>query len=574
MIEKPAAPPSRRRGSAGGSAPDETSHPVLSAYHGILEAAVDASDAEELLRRSLRIIARLPQLSGRGALTAFLADPGTGALRIAAYAGAEGEPAPCREVAAGACLCGRALLERTALDADGEAPCTGAAPGCRLALPLVSRGRGLGVLHALFAPGRAPDPLERSLLERIASILGSELRHRLREDEHDRLEAQFIQAQKMEAVGRLAGGVAHDFNNILTAITSYSELGLLKLPPDSPLRNNFEQVLAGAERATGLTRQLLAFSRSQILAPRVIDANRVVADMGRMLRRLLGEDVELVTTAAPQPALICADRAQIEQVLINLAVNARDAMPRGGTLVLQASHAELDEGSCRSHPDVVPGAYVCIAVSDTGVGMTEEVQRRIFEPFFTTHEQRPGAGLGLAAVYGIVRQSGGHVWVYSELGVGTTFKIYFPALRDQGAPDAGEQPPRAPGGTETILVAEDDDAVRAVAVEALAGLGYRILKATGGAAALAVAAGHAGAIDLLLTDVVMPGMSGTELHGRLRALRPGLRALFVSGYTDEAIVHHGILEPGTDFLQKPFTPGTLALRVRQVLDRAAPPPAP
>jgi signal transduction histidine kinase len=433
-------------------------------------------------------------------------------------------------------------------------------------VPLIARQRAFGVLHLLFETAAHLSLLEEAFLPRAASLLGTELQRRRREEEHLRLETQFLHAQKMEAVGRLAGGVAHDFNNILTAITSYSELGLLKLEAAHPLRRNFEEILAAADRAALLTQQLLAFSRRQILTPRLIDLNVVITDLGKMLRRLLGEDVEIVVKADPALSAVFADPAQIEQVLVNLAVNSRDAMPRGGKIVIETSNTHLDESYAAGHPEVVPGDHVCLSVSDNGGGMSEEVRQRIFEPFFTTKEQRTGSGLGLAAVYGVIRQSGGHVQVYSEPGVGTTFRIYFPAA--DGDASCLVRPSRmaeVPHGTETILLAEDDDSVRAVIVEHLGDLGYTVIETRDGRQAIE-AARRVAQVDLLLTDVIMPGMSGRELAAQLAADRPGLRVLYVSGYTDEAIVQHGILEPGTEFLQKPFSPGALGCRVRQILD--------
>jgi CheY-like chemotaxis protein len=371
----------------------------------------------------------------------------------------------------------------------------------------------------------------------------------------------------MEAVGRLAGGVAHDFNNILTAITSYAELGLLRLPAEDPVRRTFEQILTAADRAAVLTRQLLAFSRRQVLAPRIMDPNAVVAGMAPLLRRLLGEQVEFAFRRGPAPALISADPAQLEQAIVNLAMNSRDAMPRGGTFVLETARVRFDEGASATHPEAPPGDYLCISVSDTGTGMTEEVRQRVFEPFFSTKERVTGSGLGLAAVYGIVRQSGGHLWFYSEPGIGTTFKLYFPI-----AGESAEAPRPAaaalPRGTETILVTEDDDSVRAVVVETLRSLGYRVLEAGDPREGIAAAAAHEGPIDLLLTDVVMPGLGGRELYDRLLPARPGLRVLFISGYTDDAIARHGILAHGDRLLEKPFSQSALAFGVREALGGA------
>ena len=387
--------------------------------------------------------------------------------------------------------------------------------------------------------------------------------------ERKRLEEQFLQAQKMEAVGRLAGGVAHDFNNLLTVINGFGEMLLAALPPELPARAYAEEVARAGERAAGLTRQLLAFSRQQVIQPRPLDLNAVVSGSEALLRRLIGEDVELAATLAEGLPPVLADPGQLEQVLMNLAVNARDAMPRGGRLTIETRPAELGEEQVRANPGVRPGPYVLLAVSDTGCGMDEATRARAFEPFFTTKGPGKGTGLGLATVYGIVRAAGGHAAIASEPGRGTTFEIYLPPAAGEAraaAAVAGE----APGGTETVLLVEDDAAVRALAKRALERRGYDVLEAGGGGAALAVSAG-AGAIHLLVTDVVMPGMGGRELAGRLRGLRPGLRVLYMSGYTDDALVRHGVLAGEAAFLQKPFTPESLARKVREVLD--GPPPS-
>jgi two-component system cell cycle sensor histidine kinase/response regulator CckA len=382
------------------------------------------------------------------------------------------------------------------------------------------------------------------------------------------MEDQFRQAQRLEAVGRLAGGVAHDFNNILTAITGYTDLLLDDFRPNDPRRADLEEIRAAAQRAAALTRQLLAFSRKQMLQPRVLDLNEAVQALEKMLRRLIGEDVELVFTPQAGLGAVRADPGQIEQVLLNLAVNARDAMPDGGQLTIETANVELDETYAREHAGVVPGPYVLVAVSDNGHGMDEETRSHIFEPFFTTKEQGKGTGLGLATVHGIVAQSGGHVGVYSTPGRGTTFKIYLPRVAEavEGPGEASEKRPVA-GGRETVLIAEDEPAVREVVAATLQQKGYEVLRAPDGQTALELARSHDGTIHLLLTDVVMPGMTGRALAQALTAERPDVRVLYVSGYTDDAVVRHGILELGVPYLQKPFTPDALALKVREVLDR-------
>jgi PAS domain S-box-containing protein len=386
------------------------------------------------------------------------------------------------------------------------------------------------------------------------------------------LEAQYRQAQKMEAVGRLAGGVAHDFNNLLTVITSYSQLMLEDMAPGDTGREDLEEIRRAANSAAALTRQLLAFSRQQVLQPVVLDLNGIVSGAAKMLQRVIGEDVALVTVLAPDLQMVKADPGQIEQVLMNLAVNARDAMPMGGKLTIETSNVVLDTAYAAGHTMVPAGEYVLLAMSDTGVGMTEDTKARLFEPFFTTKEQGKGTGLGLATVYGIVKQSGAFVWVYSELGRGTTFKVYLPQVSAQAeAQRHRTTSTELPHGTETVLLAEDAAPVRAVAKLILDRCGYTVIEAPNGKVALDVAAGHREGVDLLVTDVVMPEMSGRELADRLRELRPGIKVLFVSGYTDDAVVRHGILDPGNAYLQKPFTPEALALKVRDVLDHEAPP---
>ncbi|HWQ15764.1 MAG TPA: ATP-binding protein [Roseiflexaceae bacterium] len=386
--------------------------------------------------------------------------------------------------------------------------------------------------------------------------------------ERKRLEAQLLQAQKMEGIGRLAGGVAHDFNNLLTAIIGNAQLALESLPADHEARAEVAEIAGAAFRASALTRQLLAFARRQIIEPHVIDLNQLVLGMDALLRRLIGEDIELVTMPGPALWSVRADPGQIEQVIVNMAVNARDAMPRGGKLTIETRNVALDQAYARQHLSVVPGSYVLLAVSDTGEGMDEQVRERIFEPFFTTKEQGRGTGLGLATCYGIVKQHGGYIWVYSEPGHGTSFKIYLPRADEpaEGLPHA-EEPRAALHGGETILLVEDEAAVRALAARVLRAQGYTVLEAAHPDEALAIAAVQpAGSIHLLLTDVVMPGMSGRALAEELLRRSPGIKALFISGYTDNAIVHHGRLDPGVAFLPKPFAPATLARRVREILD--------
>ena len=379
-------------------------------------------------------------------------------------------------------------------------------------------------------------------------------------------EEQLRQSQKMDAVGQLAGGVAHDFNNLLAVIIGYSDLLLMRtsgLREDS--QRKIEQISKAANRAAGLTRQLLAFSRKQVLQPKLLDLNTVVGDMDKMLKRLIGEHIEMLTILDPKLGIVKADPGQVEQVLLNLAVNARDAMPSGGKLTIETANVVLDRQFTQTHRAVEPGPYVMLAVSDTGVGMSHEVKARIFEPFFTTKEKDKGTGLGLSTVYGIVKQSGGSIWVYSEPGQGTTFKVYLPCL-DQAA-DVDEAAPASAdySGAETVLLVEDEEMVRQIANEILTMNGYRVLQASHGNEALDVSRQHQGVIDLMVTDVVMPVMGGPELARRLALTRPEMRVLYMSGYTDDAIVHHGVLLEGTAFVQKPFTAEAFSRKLREVI---------
>ena len=379
-------------------------------------------------------------------------------------------------------------------------------------------------------------------------------------------EDQLRQAQKLEAVGRLAGGIAHDFNNLLSVILSYSDLILAELKPPDPLLADVGEVRKAALRAAELTRQLLVFSRQQVLTPKVLDLNEVVTSVDRMVARILGEDIELVSSRAPGLGRVLADRNNVEQVIMNLVVNARDAMPTGGKLTIETGNVELDTEYAREHPGAMPGPHVMLAVSDTGVGMDSATQARVFEPFFTTKEVGRGTGLGLSTVFGIAQQSGGSVWVYSESGKGTTFKVYFPIVDSELDVAGPEFAPAALRGSETILLVEDQDQVRFVANAILKRSGYRVLAAMNAAEALLLCDMHSESIALLLTDVVMPQMSGVELAKRLSHARPELKVLYMSGYTDDSVVRHGILESEMAFLQKPFTPETLTRKVREVLN--------
>ena len=384
------------------------------------------------------------------------------------------------------------------------------------------------------------------------------------------LEEQLTHAQRMEAIGHLAGGVAHDFNNLLTVVTGYSELVLRRLSAESPVRQEIEQIKKAGERATTLTRQLLAFSRKQMLQPRVLDLNAVLSDVEHLLRRLIGENIQLTMVLGPDLKRVKADPGQMEQIIMNLAVNARDAMPQGGMLTVGTANVVLDDDYANQHVDVKPGQYVMLAVSDTGIGMDDHTRSHIFEPFFTTKVKGKGTGMGLSTVYGIVKQSGGYVWVYSEPNQGSTFKIYLPRIDDPiETQDAANLAEELSAGVETVLLVEDEEAVRSLVCKVLRASGYTVLESLNPADALRIAREHPDPIHLLLTDVVMPQMSGREVANQVIVLRPSTKVLFISGYTDDAIVHHGVLDPKTAFLHKPFSPDALARKVREVLDNSS-----
>ena len=410
--------------------------------------------------------------------------------------------------------------------------------------------------------------VERELRECKLREAHRESERALRVSERGRRESegQLRQAQKMEAVGRLAGGVAHDFNNVLSVILTYGELMFTELKVGDPMREDVDEIRKAAKRAADITRQLLMFSRQQVLEPRILDLNDVLVGMNRMLRRLLGEDVELILQTAPTLGRVRVDRGSIEQVIMNLVMNARDAMPTGGKLTMQTANVDLDGQYARAHLGVSAGPHVMLAMIDTGVGMDKATQARIFEPFFTTKGKDKGTGLGLSTAFGIVQQSGGSIWVYSELGRGTTFKIYLPraeGMLDSSRPQAD---PTTLRGSETILLVEDEDQVRVVARNILRRSGYEVIEARSGEEALALAERYGGTIQLLLSDVVMPQMSGPDLAKQLAAARPLMKVLFMSGYTDDSVVRHGILQADVAFLQKPITPDLLTRKVRAVID--------
>ncbi|MBW2703755.1 MAG: response regulator [Deltaproteobacteria bacterium] len=450
----------------------------------------------------------------------------------------------------------------------GDCPLTGLYAGrVGLSSRLEHEGRVFGILSVSLPQGFSKDEEEISLLKEVADDIAFALHLFEVKEEQKLLENQLLQSQKMESVGRLAGGVAHDFNNLLTVILSSCTFMAEDLRDGDPLLDDLQQIKSAGDRAVALTSQLLAFSRQQMLQPEAIDLNRTMENLDRLLRRLIGEDIDIATRMDPELWKVMADPGQIEQIVMNLAVNARDAMPTGGKLTIETANIELDEEYARRHAGVTPGPHVMLAASDTGSGMDAETAAQIFDPFFTTKEKGKGTGLGLSTVYGIVKQHGGNIWIYTEPGKGAIFKIYLPraktteekAIRPQNKVTDSR-------GTETVLVVEDAAAVLRLAVKVLKRKGYNVLQARDGLEGESVANAHEGPIDLLLTDVVMPNSSGKELAGKLLAKRPNIKVLYMSGYTDNAIVHHGVLDPGTHFVQKPFSVDSLAQKVREVLN--------
>jgi signal transduction histidine kinase len=447
------------------------------------------------------------------------------------------------------------------------------------AFPLKTGDRVIGVFNIYAGETGFFDAEELRLLVGLADDMSFALDVHQREQERERaeeqrrlaeerfrhLQEQFLQAQKMESIGRLAGGIAHDFNNLLTVINGTTDLVMAGLDLYDPLRHELQEIRLAGDRAATLTGQLLALSRRQMLQPEVLDLSKVVGDLRGMLRRLINEDIELVFNLASPIARVRVDPGQLEQVILNLAVNAQDAMPDGGTLIIETRDVLIDAGHASAHPATRPGAHVMLAVSDTGIGMDEATRLRIFEPFFTTKAQGKGTGLGLSTVYGIVEQSRGTIWVYSEPGQGTTFKIYLPAFE---VVPSEAQPTRQPSthGHETILLVEDERGVRDLTRRILESAGYTVLAAGNGPEAIALLEQHAGPIDLLMTDVVMPGMNGRELAARIAELRPEAKVLYASGYTDDAILRHGVLDDSSRFISKPYTQVELTRRVRSILD--------
>jgi len=473
-----------------------------------------------------------------------------------------------------ACISGWAMLNARAaviedIYADARIPADAYRPTFvkSLAMVPIRTSAPIGAIGNYWATRRLPTDGEVRLLQALADSTSIAIENVQTQSALLRTELQLQHAQKMEAVGRLAGGVAHDFNNVLSVILGYTSMIQQDLKPGEPLRADIDEIKLAGERAAQLTRQLLAFSRQQALETKVLDLNLVVGGMENMLRRLLGADIDLTLLPSAELWNVRADPGQVEQVLMNLAVNARDAMPQGGKLTVEVKNVELDQDYADVHHEVKPGSYVMLAVSDSGLGMDRATAARIFEPFFTTKEKGKGTGLGLSTVFGIVKQSGGHVWVYSEPNHGTTFKIYLPRVEGAAVTNTADVvASRTTRGTETVLLVDDDDQVRTVARGILRRLGYLVLEASNGGEALMISEQHPAKIQLLLTDVVLPRMSGRQIAERITSMRPGIDVLFMSGYTDDAVLQHGILESGVAYLQKPLTSESMARKVRQVLD--------
>jgi signal transduction histidine kinase/CheY-like chemotaxis protein/HAMP domain-containing protein len=548
-----------------------------SARFAVTRVLAEAETADDVIDRLLEAVARSIEWD---AGEFWRPDPDAGLLRRASAWHFPGRDASAFDVARpglafapGVGVLGEVWATAKTAWADADDPAFGGramAETGGLASAVAFPVGGREVMGVMVFWSRQAQPADTDLMTVLGDIggqIGQFLERREAEETLHAIEEQLRQAQKMEAIGKLAGGVAHDFNNLLTVIIGRCGLLVSRIDPPNPVRHDLELIQTTADRAAALTRQLLAFGRKQVLQPRALDLNVVVEDIVPMLRRLIGEDVQLTVRLRPEIGYVMADPSQVEQVIVNLVVNARDAMPHGGQLTIETTSVDLDAGYVRRHPGTSIGPHVVLSVSDTGVGMDEDTQARVFEPFFTTKEAGKGSGLGLATVYGIVKQSGGAVWVYSEPGRGSVFKVYLrqvETITEARAP--GTLRPETPGGSETILIVEDQLEVRELAADILTSHGYAVLTAGDAKEAATVFAEHRDEIDMLLTDVVMPGASGRQLADSLTAMRPGIKVLYMSGYTDQAIVNHGVLEAGIAYLEKPFTIPAITRAVRDVLD--------
>ena len=542
--------------------------------NSILLLSLENIPLEEILKRTLTLILSIPWLVFESKGCIFLVEDTPEVLVMKAQNGlAKPIQMSCAQVPFGKCLCGRTaptgeIYFADHIDDSHEITYEGIIPHGHYCVPIMFGARILGVLNIYVKEEHRRNQREEEFLGTVGNVLAGIINHKRTEEEMAALQDQLRQSQKMEAIGQLTGGIAHDFNNLLTVIKGYSQLSLMELNEGNPLRGKVEEIQKAADRAASLTRQLLAFSRRQVMEMRVLDLNAILGDLDKMLQRIIGEDIELRTVLAEDLGRVRADPGQIEQVIMNLGVNAKDAMPDGGKLTIETANFDLDEEYARNHVAVTPGRYVMLAVSDTGVGMTPEIKEKVFEPFFTTKEKGMGTGLGLSTVYGIVKQSGGNIWVYSELEKGTTFKIYLPRV---------DEPPEEmvkkvvkevlPQGSETILIVEDNEEVRKLAMRVLEKQGYNVLEASNGDDALHLPKERKESVHLILVDVVMPGISGRQFVEQFKEVCRDCKVLYMSGYTENGIVHHGVLEKGMNYIQKPFTIEGLARKVREVLDK-------
>ncbi|MDO8957967.1 MAG: ATP-binding protein [Deltaproteobacteria bacterium] len=513
----------------------------------ILRLSLEDISLEEIMKRALDIILSIPWLAFEKRGCIFLVEDAPEVLVMKAQSNLSNEiKTACAQVPFGRCLCGRAAMNQQTYFADciddsHEIGYKGIIPHGHYCVPIIFGSRTLGVLNIYVKEGHIRNQREEEFLSGITNTLAGIILRNQAQKEMATLQEQLRQSQKMEAIGQLAGGIAHDFNNLLTIMKGHSQLALMNLKEGEPLRGSFEEIEKATTKSANLVRQILAFSRRQVMEMIVLDLNTLLRDLEKMLRRIIGEDIGLLTVLADDLGRVKADPGQIEQVVLNLAVNARDAMPQGGKLTIETANVELDEAYARSHVAVTPGRYVMLAVSDTGVGMTPEIRERVFEPFFTTKEKGKGTGLGLATVYGIVKQSGGNIWLYSEPGQGTTFKIYLPRVDEPLAKEREKEEIGLFRGVGVILVVEDEEGVRKLVLEMLKKQGYSVLEADDEEEALLICRQYKDTIHLMVTDVVMPRISGPELAKRLVVFHPEMKVLYMSGYADNAIVHHGVL---------------------------------
>ncbi|MFH1023530.1 MAG: PAS domain S-box protein [Planctomycetota bacterium] len=551
------------------------------AMNALMDISREDGTINEYLDRALDLILSLKWLvfESKGAI--FLADEAGKTLHLHAHRGFPKDLlAACSTVPFGRCLCGRAAAARAVQFADRvderhDVRHEGMSSHGHYCVPILSGDDVLGVINLYMREGHTRKSWEEDFLKVVANTFSGAIERKRADAEREKMKTQLLQVRKMEAVGQLAGGVAHDFNNMLTVILGHAEMALSKLDPSDPIHADIHEIKKAGERSADLTKQLLAFARRQIIAPKVMDVNNTIAGMLKMLNRLIGENIDLLWKPADDLWRVSMDPAQVDQILVNLMVNARDAISGVGRIVIETANVEFDAAYVKAHVGAVPGRYVRIAVSDDGCGMDKETQGRLFEPFFTTKPQGKGTGLGLATVYGIVKQNLGFIDVYSESGKGTTFKIYMPRHEsEEEEEETGEAriSAGAPTGTETVLLVEDEPALLELAQQLLELLGYTVLPVGSPVRAIRQATEYAGEIHLLMTDMVMPGMNGRDLRKWLGAVRPGMKCLFTSGHTVDIIAHQGVLDKGVHFLQKPFSMETLAVKLREALGETQPSP--